>query len=61
MRSVVLWGLLVLLCLQTPVGSHVLGRASATGDLAQLKVRELHMWAVWRLVASLTLTFVFSV
>ncbi|XP_029011346.1 natriuretic peptides A [Betta splendens] len=37
MRRVVLWSLVVLLCQRTLVGSHVLGRASTTGDLAQLK------------------------
>ncbi|XP_029974873.1 natriuretic peptides A [Salarias fasciatus] len=37
MSPVVLWGLLVLLCQQTLVGGHVLGRPSSAGDLTQLK------------------------
>ncbi|KAM6981905.1 natriuretic peptides A [Tautogolabrus adspersus] len=37
MRAAVLWGLLVLLCQRTLVSGHVLGRPSATSDLAQLK------------------------
>ncbi|XP_058499336.1 natriuretic peptides A [Solea solea] len=37
MRSAVLWGLLAVLCHYTLVSSHVLGRASSTSDLAQLK------------------------
>ncbi|KAK2850780.1 hypothetical protein Q5P01_007056 [Channa striata] len=37
MRTEVLWGLLALLCQHTLVSSHVLGRASSTSDLAQLK------------------------
>nr|XP_020440928.1 natriuretic peptides A [Monopterus albus] len=40
MRIVVLWGplaLLALLCEHTLVSSHILGRASSTSDLAQLK------------------------
>ncbi|XP_029363347.1 natriuretic peptides A [Echeneis naucrates] len=37
MRTTVLWGLLALLCQHTLVSSHILGRASSTSDLAQLK------------------------
>ncbi|XP_051282063.1 natriuretic peptides A [Dicentrarchus labrax] len=37
MRTVVLWGLLALLCQHTLVSSHILGRPSSTSDLAQLK------------------------
>ncbi|XP_041654528.1 natriuretic peptides A [Cheilinus undulatus] len=37
MRAAVLWGLLVVLCQHTLVSGHVLGRPSATSDLAQLK------------------------
>ncbi|XP_040908110.1 natriuretic peptides A [Toxotes jaculatrix] len=37
MRTAVLWGLLALLCQHTLVSSHILGRASSTSDLAQLK------------------------
>ncbi|XP_033484339.1 natriuretic peptides A [Epinephelus lanceolatus] len=37
MRTAVLWGLLALLCQYTLVSSHILGRPSSTGDLAQLK------------------------
>ncbi|XP_008288393.1 natriuretic peptides A [Stegastes partitus] len=37
MRTMVLWGLLVLLFQQTLVSSHVLGRPSSTSDLTQLK------------------------
>lgn len=39
MRITVLWGLLVLLCQDTLVSSHILGRPSSASDLAQLKVR----------------------
>lgn len=40
MRMVVLWGLLVLLQLQTLVGGHTLGRpASSASELDQLQVR----------------------
>lgn len=40
MRMVVLWGLLVLLQLQTLVSGHTLGRpASSASDLDQLQVR----------------------
>lgn len=40
MRMVVLWGLLVLLQLQTLVSGHALGqRASSTSELNQLQVR----------------------
>uniref|UniRef100_A0A3Q3MJW7 Natriuretic peptide A n=2 Tax=Mastacembelus armatus TaxID=205130 RepID=A0A3Q3MJW7_9TELE len=34
---VFLWGLLALLCQHTLVDGHILGRASSTSDLAQLK------------------------
>ncbi|XP_034393147.1 natriuretic peptides A [Cyclopterus lumpus] len=37
MRTVVLWGLLALLCQHTVVNSHVLGRPSSTSELAQIK------------------------
>ncbi|XP_040007538.1 natriuretic peptides A [Xiphias gladius] len=37
MRTAVLWGLLALLCQHTLISSHILGRASSTSDLAQLK------------------------
>ncbi|XP_030590220.1 natriuretic peptides A [Archocentrus centrarchus] len=37
MRTEVLWGMLALLCQQTLVSSHILGRPSSTTDLAQLK------------------------
>ncbi|CAN9515881.1 unnamed protein product [Ophioblennius macclurei] len=37
MSTVVLWGLLVLLCQQTLVSGHVLGRPSSASDLTQLK------------------------
>ncbi|XP_026010680.1 natriuretic peptides B [Astatotilapia calliptera] len=37
MRTEVLWGVLALLCQQTLVSSHILGRPSSANDLAQLK------------------------
>ncbi|KAM6977157.1 natriuretic peptides A-like [Aplochiton taeniatus] len=37
MRTAILWGLLALICQQTLVQAHVLGRASSTSDLALLK------------------------
>lgn len=40
MRTEVLWGVLALLCQQTLVSGHILGRPSSANDLAQLKVRN---------------------
>ncbi|XP_034446671.1 natriuretic peptides A-like [Hippoglossus hippoglossus] len=37
MRTAAVWGLLALLCQHTLVSSHILGRATSTSDLAQLK------------------------
>ncbi|XP_028265311.1 natriuretic peptides A [Parambassis ranga] len=37
MKTVLLWGLLVLLCHQAAVSSHILRRPSSTSSLAQLK------------------------
>ncbi|XP_053280678.1 natriuretic peptides A [Pleuronectes platessa] len=40
MRTAVIWGLLALPCHHTLVSSHILGRATSTNDLAQLKSNQ---------------------